>query len=125
LEDPELSEIYFYNSLAVLEPAVDEITATYLHLIETYKMTNANDKISEAYKSALVLDSENLFLNYGLAYTYDHYLGNKNDALEYYQIFSQLAVKNRLITVICHTPGSFKCKDKKPQGRDVFPRVNN
>jgi tetratricopeptide (TPR) repeat protein len=95
-EDPLLSEAYFYNSLAVLEPAVDLITETYLHLIDTYKMTNANEKIAEAYKSALVFDNENLFLNYGLAYTYDHYLGNKNDALEYYQRFSQLADQQQI-----------------------------
>ena len=95
-EDPQLSEAYFYNSLAVLEPNVDQITETYLHLIDTYKMTGDNEKIAEAYKSALVLDSENLFLNYGLAYTYDHYLGNKNDALEYYQRFSQMAVQNQI-----------------------------
>jgi tetratricopeptide (TPR) repeat protein len=90
-EDPLISEAYFYNSLEVLAPAVDEITSTYLHLIDTYKMTGANEKIMEAYKSALVLDSENLFLNYGLAYTYDYYLNNKDDALDYYQRFSKLA----------------------------------
>lgn len=90
-EDHEISEKYFLNSLEVLRPCVKCLTETYLHLIDTYKATDNNIRIKETYESALVLDSENPFLYYGLAYTLDHYLKQKEPALANYQKFLDIA----------------------------------
>ena len=95
MEDHEISEKYFFNSLAVLEPCVECITETYLHLIDTYKAANNNTRIKESYESALVLDSENPFLYYGLAYTLDHYLNQREPALANYQKFLDIASGSR------------------------------
>lgn len=95
MDDHEISEKYFFNSLGVLEPCVDCLTETYLNLIDTYKATNNNVRIKESYESALVLDSENPFLYYGLAYTFDHYLKQKEAAVTNYQKFLDIASGNR------------------------------
>jgi hypothetical protein len=53
-------------------------------------------------------------------------LNNKNDALDYYQRFSQAGGQNQFESLrSANTPRSFKCKDEKNQGRPVFSGVNN
>ena len=89
--DYEISEYYFLNSLAVLSPSVSSLTDTYLQLIETYKSSGDTGMIVEAYKSALVYDSDNPYLHYGVAYTLDTRLKDREAALVHYIRFSEIA----------------------------------
>lgn len=91
--DPEISEKYFINSLAVLAPPVDALTETYRHLIDLYKQAGEMKKAVETYRSALDYDKDNPYLHYGLAYTLDNNLDQNTQALDHYIRFSELAVK--------------------------------
>lgn len=91
MKDFQISESYFNNALSVLTPPVNELTETYQHLIETYKQAGEMEKVVDAYRAALVYDSENPYLYYGLAYTLDNHLSDKASALEAYQRFTEIA----------------------------------
>jgi tetratricopeptide (TPR) repeat protein len=91
LNDLEISELYFNNALAALAPPVDELTNTYLNLVETYILAGEYQKAVEAYIGALDYDKKNPYLYYGLAYTLDNYLNKPSEALEHYMMFSELA----------------------------------
>lgn len=93
MDDFEISEKYFNNSLAVLAPPVSALTETYLNLVETYKLAGKKEKAVEAYRSALEYDKDNPYLHYGLAYTLDNNLDQSTKALDHYIRFSELAVK--------------------------------
>jgi tetratricopeptide (TPR) repeat protein len=94
LKDYELSEIFFYNALDCLEPDVPSITVTFLHLVDTYRLTDSFDKMAEAYNSALVYDGDNPGLHYGLAFTLDNYLDESEKALISYTRFTEIASEN-------------------------------
>ena len=91
MKDFQISERYFNNSLAVLSPPVRELTETYQHLVETHKQAGEMEKAADAYRAALVYDSDNPYLYYGLAYTLDNHLSDKASALEAYLRFSEIA----------------------------------
>jgi tetratricopeptide (TPR) repeat protein len=89
--DYEISEYYFFNSLALLSPPVNSITDTWLQLVETHKSAGDTGKMVEAYRSALIFDGDNPYLHYGLAYTLDTRIRNTELALVHYLRFSEIA----------------------------------
>ena len=94
LKDYEMSERFFYNALACLQPDIQSITNTYLHLIENFRMTDSFDKMAAAYISALIYDEDNPDLHYGIAYTLDNYLDEPGKALIYYTRFTEIVSAN-------------------------------
>ncbi len=89
--DYEISEAFFQNSLSLLTPPVKALTETYLHLIETYRLSGNAQMVAETYRSAMIYDGDNPYLHYGLAYTLDMDQKKPDEALEYYVRFSELA----------------------------------
>jgi tetratricopeptide (TPR) repeat protein len=94
LKDYEISERFFNNALACLQPDINSITDTYLHLIDNYRLTDSFNKMTDAYLSALVYDDDNPFLHYGLAYTLDHYLDDQEKAFISYTRFKRIVSAN-------------------------------
>lgn len=94
LKDYEISERFFNNVLACLQPDIQSITDTYLHLVDNHRLTESFDKMAAAYISALVYDDNNPDLHYGLAYTLDNYLDDPEKALISYTRFTEIVSVN-------------------------------
>ncbi len=105
LNDYEISEKYFLTALEVLRPDASALINTYLNLIDTYRIASSFDKMADAYTTALEYDRNNPYLHYGLAYTLDNHLGNKDQAVSSYIAFVEHATKvsepnNELVALI-------------------------
>ena len=93
MNDYEISERYFNNALLCLQPDIQSITDTYIHLVDNHRLTSSFDKMATAYISALIFDDYNPYLHYGLAYTLDNYLNDPENALVSYDRFIKIAAE--------------------------------